>query len=170
MERISLPNGISLAWCSLRGESGHAAGRRLLGALYRERTGTAPPPIRLLERGKPVFETGPWHFSISHTRQFAFCALAPAPIGIDAEECARAVPPRLADKILSPGERSQYAGAPDKNAALLTFWVLKEAAAKLSGLGLNGYPSHTDFTLEDPRVYHIGQCVLAVIQEESHAL
>ncbi len=170
MEILSLPNGISLAWCPLSRESGHEAGRRLLAALYRERTGDAMPAIRVLDRGKPVFVDGPWRFSISHTRHFAFCALSPVSIGIDAEELDRPIRPALAQKILSPGELAQYEAARDKNTALLTFWVLKEADAKRSGLGLNGYPDHTNFSLDDPRVMQIGPCIAAIIQEEHHAL
>ena len=56
--------------------------------------------------------------------------------------------------------------AQDKHYALLKFWVLKEAAAKLSGEGLRGYPNHTDFSLEDPRVTEIDGCLVAVLEEE----
>ena len=48
---------------------------------------------------------------------------------------------------------------------MLTFWVLKEAAAKLSGEGLRGYPNHTHFSLEDPRVTELDGCILAVMEE-----
>jgi phosphopantetheinyl transferase len=47
---------------------------------------------------------------------------------------------------------------------LLTFWVLKEAAAKQSGTGLNGYPNHTHFSLDDPRVTESHGCLLAIIE------
>jgi hypothetical protein len=43
--------------------------------------------------------------------------------------------------------------------------VLKEAAAKLSGEGLRGYPNHTNFSLEDPRVTETDGCILAVMEE-----
>jgi phosphopantetheinyl transferase len=48
---------------------------------------------------------------------------------------------------------------------LLTFWVLKEAEAKLSGQGLKGYPNHTNFSLEDPRVTQMEGCLVAVMEE-----
>ena len=41
--------------------------------------------------------------------------------------------------------------------------MLKEAEAKCSGLGLRGYPNHTEFDLEDPRVQELGGCMVAVI-------
>ena len=165
MEMLELDRGITLAWCALEGESGHEAGLRLLQALYRRRTGSELPPVCRTERGKPYFPTDPLHFSISHTPRHAFCALSPTPIGIDAEELDRKTNRKLADKILSPAERQQYDASPDKCRALLTFWVLKEAAAKLSGEGLRGYPNQTNFTLPDPRVRELGGCLVAILEE-----
>ena len=54
--------------------------------------------------------------------------------------------------------------------ALLRFWVLKEALVKCGGEGLQGYPNHTDFHPDDPRIQIRDGCLVAVIQqEESHA-
>ena len=151
--------------CELNGKTGHEAGRELLASLYRAETGEDLPEIRVTDRGKPYFVTGKWHFSISHTSHHAFCALSERPVGIDAEELDRNINLRLADRILSPGERAQFDAAADKRLALLTFWVLKEAAVKLSGEGLRGYPNHTDFSLDDPRVCTMDGCLLAVTEE-----
>lgn len=156
---------MELRYMALDGMTGHEAGRQLLAQLYREKTGKALPEICVTPRGKPYFAEGGLHFSISHTKHYAFCALSQHNIGIDAEEEDRKVDLRLADKILSPGEKAQYAAAPDKQLALLTFWVLKEAAGKLSGQGINGYPDHTDFSLDDPRVTRISGCLVAVMEE-----
>ena len=104
----------------------------------------------------------------THTKTTVFCAISDVPLGIDAEDLNRRVSPTLAQKILSPAEYAQYEQVPeaDRNEALLRFWVLKEAEAKCSGLGLRGYPDHTDFDLNDPRVSKIGECIVAVIQAE----
>ena len=147
----------------LNGRTGHEAGRELLGRMYREETGEECPEIAIADRGKPYFLNGIWHFSISHTKKHVFCALARCPIGIDAEEVTRKIDLRLADKILSVAERAEFDAAGDQNKALLTFWVLKEAAAKLTGDGLRGYPNHTSFSLADPRVQERDGCLLAVI-------
>ena len=155
-----------VASSELNGKTGHEAGRELLASLYRKETGEKLPEIRISDRGKPYFASGKWHFSISHTPRHAFCALSERPVGIDAEELDRDINLRLADKILSPGEKARFDAAADKRLALLTFWVLKEAAAKLSGEGLRGYPNHTDFSLDDPRVCTMDGCLLAVITKE----
>ena len=154
-----------IASCEFKGITGHEAGRMLLARLYREETGEDLPPIAVTERGKPYFEASALHFSISHTKRHAFCVLSREKVGIDAEEKERNIDLRLADKILSPTEKQQFDAAEDKRLALLRFWVLKEAAAKATGEGLRGYPNHTAFSLDDPRVTEIDGCLVAVVEE-----
>ena len=154
-----------IASCALSGRSGHEAGRVLLAKLYREETGQPLPPITVTDRGKPCFEGSALHFSISHTRHHAFCVLSDRNVGLDAEELDREINLKLAEKILSPGEKAQFLRASDKRRALLTFWVLKEAAAKLSGEGLRGYPNQTSFSLDDPRVSEMEGCLVAVLTD-----
>ena len=154
-----------LVWCKLEGQTGHEAGRQLLAEVYRAETGEDLPEIRLTDRGKPYFPGSPWHFSISHTPKHAFCVLSRNNVAIDAEELDRKMNLKLAEKILSPMEKRQFDAAENKERALLTFWVLKEAAAKLSGEGLRGYPNHTHFSLEDSRVSELDGCILAVMEE-----
>lgn len=141
----------------------HEAGISLLKTLY----GEPLPQIRRTQRGKPYFVDSPLFFSISHTKAHVFCALSQRPIGIDAEEADRNIRLSLAEKILSPTEMQQFIHASDPRRALLTFWVLKEAAAKCTGEGLQGYPNHTAFSLDDPRVREINGCLVAVIEEDS---
>ena len=155
-----------IAHCRLNGRSGHEAGRELLRQLYREETGEELPEILTTDRGKPYFSNNVLHFSISHTPEHAFCVLCEKNVGLDAEEADRNINLKLAEKILSPMEKSQFDAAADQRKALLTFWVLKEAAAKLSGEGLRGYPNHTNFSLDDPRVTEIDGCLVAVLEGE----
>lgn len=143
---------------------GHEAGRRLLKKMYKTRFGREMPEILVGERGKPCFADGSAHFSISHTKGHVFCLLSDRPVGLDAEEMDREVDLRLADKILSANEKAHFARETDKRAALLKFWVLKEAAGKLTGEGIKGYPDHTDFSPDDPRIQIIDGCYVAVIE------
>ena len=151
-------------------KEGHSAGRGLLRVMYEAHTGKPMPSIARGTRGKPYFPESDLHFSISHTRSHVFCALSDKPIGIDAEPLDRKINLLLAEKILSPSERNQYDAAVDKRMALLTFWVLKEAHAKCTGEGLRGYPNRTAFSLDDPRVFQKDGCLIAVIEEDDHAL
>ena len=147
-------------------EGGHRAGRQLLRKMYEETFGKAMPEILVTERGKPYFQDNPVHFSISHTKKHVFCVLSDRPVGIDAEEVSRDIRPELAEKILSASEKTQYEQAENRKEALLRFWVLKEAAAKCTGEGLRGYPNHTAFSLDDPRVFQMNDCFVAVIETE----
>lgn len=167
----------------LNGLDSRVAGKLLLAQMYEELTGEEMPPIEKAPRGKPYFPGSNIYFSITHTKTTVFCAIADTEVGIDAEDLNRKVSPNLAQKILSPMEYAQYELLPEEeqNEALLRFWVLKEAAAKCSGMGLRGYPDHTEFSLDDPRVQKLAGCMVAVIcaeepqvedntQEESDAL
>lgn len=150
----------------LNGQTGHEAGRELLSELYRRATGREHPPIAVMDRGKPYFLNSDWHFSISHTKKHVFCVLSRRPVGIDAEELTRRIDLRLADKILSPIEREEFDAAEDKNRALLTFWVLKEAQGKCSGRGVGIHPNHTKFHLTDDRVFEKAGCLVAICTQE----
>ena len=159
---------LKLDFWPLNGLDSRVAGKLLLAQMYEELTGEAMPPIEKAPRGKPFFPGSNLHFSITHTKTTVFCAISDSEVGIDAEELTRQISPALAQKILSPGELAQYELLPqeERNKALLHFWVLKEAEAKCSGLGLRGYPNHTEFDLNDPRVQKLGGCMVAVIQAE----
>ena len=97
----------------------------------------------------------------------AVCVLSDRNVGVDAAETDRRVHPGLAGKILSAPERERVDRSDDPRLALLRLWVLKEAAAKLTGEGLRGYPNQTDFSPEDSRVREIDGCLIAVLQEET---
>ena len=157
---------MKLVWMRLAGRGGHEAGRQLLMRLYRQETGGECPAVLTTPRGKPYFEDSLLHFSISHTKNHAFCVLSPRPVGIDAEEMDRNIDLRLAEKILSPRERIRFEESGCQRETLLRLWVLKEAAAKLSGEGLRGYPNHTDFCPDDDRITEIDGCYVAVLEGE----
>ena len=149
---------------------GHAVGRALLREMTESLTGQPMPEIRITQRGKPHFTSGNLHFSITHTKHHVFCALSDRPVGIDAEEMEREIPTKLIPKILSPFEIAQYQEAARQPLALLKLWVLKEAYFKYLGTGINGWPNHTNFSVDDPRVTEQYGCLVAVVQEDTYAL
>ena len=155
-----------LAWRKLDGLSGHETGRQLLAQLYHTHVGGEMPRILTEALGKPYFENSPWYFSISHSRRHAFCVLADHPVGIDAEEQDRKVPPHVMQKILSPMEWTQVVRSENPDLAFLSIWVLKEASAKQTGEGIRLHPQYTEFTLPDPRVQRIDGCVVAIVAED----
>lgn len=150
---------------ALDGRDGHSAGRALLARLYQQAAGEALPPIALTERGKPYFPNGKWHFSISHTAHFVFCALSDRNIGLDAEEKGRQVTPAMLEKFTSEGEKIRLGDDPQD--AFLRLWVLKEAYAKLTGRGMGSWLKNTDFDPLDPKIQEIDGCYVAVLEEEN---
>lgn len=151
-----------LEWARLEGRDGHTAGRQLLASLWRRHGDGPMPEILVTERGKPYFASGRLHFSISHTKEHVFCCLSDRPVGIDAEEAERKLPPRIAERFLSETERRRWEQAADRDRALLRLWILKEARAKASGSGIGYRMRQTDFTPEDPRIREIDGCLLAI--------
>lgn len=152
-----------MAWQALDGQNGHEVGRRLLAGLYEAHAGGPMPEIVTTDRGKPRFCQGDWHFSISHSKNHAFCVLSDREVGIDAEEADRRISLTLAPKILSATELAQFAASDDPRDTLLRFWILKEATAKCTGEGIRWHPNHTDFTLPDDRITEIDGCLVAVV-------
>lgn len=153
-----------LLWEALDGRSGHEVGRLLLAQLYTQATGEKMPPIALTAQGKPHFTAGNWHFSISHTDNFAFCVLGQRNIGMDAEEKGRRVSPAMLTKFLSNTEKTRLGEYPQD--AFLRLWVLKEAEAKLTGRGIGNWMKHTDHDPFDPRIREINGCYVAVLEDK----
>ena len=151
---------MKLLYKRLEGQDGHTAGRELLEALC----GGPLPEIAYTKLGKPYFVGSDLHFSISHTPRHAFCVVSDKPVGMDAEEMDRNISLSLAEKLLSPTELGQFRQADDPRLALLKFWVLKEAAGKCTGEGMQLWPNHTSFSLSDPRVQEIDGCLVAIIE------
>jgi len=151
---------MELLWTRLNGQTGHEAAYALLAQAVGDL-----PKICYTDRGKPFFPEKDLHFSISHTKNHAFCAVSHQNIGIDAEETDRKVRLHLADRYLSPAEKARFDAAENKAAALLRLWVLKESYAKLTGRGLGDYLKNTDFDPEDPRIQIIDGCFVAVMEE-----
>ena len=150
---------------ALDGRDGHEVGRLLLARLYSQATGEELPPIAVTPRGKPYFPNGDWHFSISHTDHFAFCALSRNNIGLDAEEKGRKVSPTMIEKFTSDAEKNRLGTDPQD--AFLRLWVLKEAWSKLTGRGMGNWIKDTDFDPFDPRIQEINGCYVAVLEEEN---
>ena len=152
-----------LLYEALDSRDGHQVGRALLAQLYRQATGEELPLIATTPRGKPYFPDGKWHFSISHTKNHAFCVLSRHNVGLDAEEKGRKVSPALMEQYTSDAEKERLGDDPAD--AFLRLWVLKEAQSKLTGRGMGNWLKDTDFHPDDPRIQEINGCYVAVLEE-----
>ncbi|WP_410606686.1 4'-phosphopantetheinyl transferase family protein [Amycolatopsis sp. lyj-109] len=97
--------------------------------------------------GRPRLAGAP-EFSVSHTSRRLLLAVAEAGlIGADIEDLASAADPAgLAGVVLSAAEHREFSAADPAERAgrLLTAWTRKEAAMKLTGLGLAAAPARVD--------------------------
>lgn len=87
--------------------------------------------------GKPFLKDHPAvHFSISHSGEWAVCALDDAPIGVDIEQIRSIDTERLATKTFGMT-------APVTPETFFSMWTHKESYLKAIGVGLGGL--HTAF-------------------------
>ncbi|MBE6718409.1 MAG: hypothetical protein E7574_04045 [Ruminococcaceae bacterium] len=82
--------------------------------------------FKTMENGKPYIEGNPFYFSLSHSGDYAVCAISDTPVGIDIEldkELSTLVKKRFAENMLE--------------------WTKREAKGKLTG---NGFFDKTEDT------------------------
>ena len=89
-------------------------------------------------KGKPYIFHMPWHYNLSHSRDYVALAISDAPVGIDIQE-KRPYTDSLVKRFFSEAEAAAYEGlfpATDRETLFYTFWCRKEAYGKLLGTGL----------------------------------
>ena len=89
---------------------------------------------------KPYCVNYPYHFNISHSKNYTVVAVSDKPIGVDVE-VVRPFSAKAAAKILTEEEKSfvmldniEY----NKNERFFKLWCAKEAYLKLIGTGISG--------------------------------
>lgn len=95
-----------------------------------------PPTITVGENGKPAWDVEGLCFNLSHSGDFAACAIADQAFGLDVQErCAYRE--GLARRFFSEAERREIEGAEDRDQAFGRIWALKESWIKALGTGLS---------------------------------
>lgn len=99
----------------------------------------ALPEIVRAEGGKPYFKDYPeTYFNLSHSGDWAMCALSDAPVGADIE----VVRPRrenLPAYTFKRGDYAQYLALGGDWPAFYTLWTEVESIIKYTGEGLSAY-------------------------------
>lgn len=122
----------------------HEAGRRqslaayllLMRGLSREYGIEEPPAFEFGEHGKPRLQGRPdIHFSLSHCRQAAVCALSSRRVGVDVESIGR-YREGVARYTMNDEEMGLILGAERPDVAFTRLWTMKEARQKLTGEGI----------------------------------
>lgn len=98
--------------------------------------------------GKPFAKGLPVHFSVSHSGNYAVCAVSDSEIGIDIEKI-RPINHRTAERFATEGEKKYISTKPD---AFFEIWTLKEAYFKCIGTGLGADIKNVSFKVENGSV------------------
>jgi 4'-phosphopantetheinyl transferase len=89
------------------------------------------------EHGRPTVLTpgDPVEFSLTRAGRVVAVAVAPAPVGLDAEPTRDGMAELLGSEMFSEEEQAWICSG-DQDCRILQLWVAKEAVGKVSGLGL----------------------------------
>lgn len=94
------------------------------------------PDMERAERGKPFFPSGTqYQFNVSHSGEFAVCALDREAVGVDIQIVQKRRQP-LIDRVCSPQERQWLRRRGDRAEDFTLLWAMKESRCKHSGEGL----------------------------------
>lgn len=117
--------------------------------------------------GKPRFLRHPmWHFSLSHSGEWAVCALGESPLGIDIERRREVRAAALAARYFTPWEAAlvKRLSGVERQAAFFRLWTAKESVLKAEGTGLSGglaVPVGYGETLRAPKPWKLREYPLA---------
>lgn len=89
------------------------------------------------DKGKPYFSDIDLHFSLSHSGNFAVCAVSDKEIGVDIEKI-RDVNPGVADRYFTVEECEYILSAENMKKAFFEIWTKTESRVKLTGKGIAG--------------------------------
>ncbi|WP_185958210.1 4'-phosphopantetheinyl transferase family protein [Fodinibius sediminis] len=146
--------------------------RLALKQLYRERGAGQSFSIRKDELGQPfgIGREQEYYVSIAHTDTRVFCGISgEEPIGVDIEPIGRAVPQKLSDRIMHPGEDGLRDVLP-----MIRLWTIKEAYIKLRGEGLRLNMNRVHIEQETAQTFieknHYKRAKICSFQHQEHWL
>lgn len=95
---------------------------------------------KMLEKavhGKPYFKDfSEIQFSISHSGEYAACALSSVPCGLDIQEMRPLRTKRLLERTMTEAEQRKIEGAQNREWEFCKHWAMKESFLKLTGEGI----------------------------------
>jgi 4'-phosphopantetheinyl transferase len=116
---------LQLFYTSFQG-SGHDAAYSLLAYAVKKEYAIDLPALEKTPGGKPFFPgRKEIHFSLSHTRGYALCALSRENVGCDMETVTRPIGDALRLRVCTPDQLAAF--------DFFTLWTLKESFIKYTG-------------------------------------
>lgn len=104
-------------------------------ALSREAGLSAPVNWETDARGKLYIPDIPFYVNLSHSGDYAVCAIADSVIGVDIER-VKAVNPSLSKRFFTEEEYEFIQSSPSPDEVFCDVWVKKESLIKAAGKGL----------------------------------
>ena len=95
-----------------------------------------PLDIDVNEYGKPTINNSPYFISLSHSGDYAACAVSDSEVGLDIEANAK-YNSAVIKRFFSSQEAAIVENSEDKNCGFAQIWTAKECALKYTGNGLN---------------------------------
>lgn len=127
----------------------------------------AAPDFSYGSNGKPYFPDYPqFHFSISHSGNYAVCAASDCEVGVDIQEI-RPVKASIAERFFTETERMQMerVTGDEEIRMLFRIWSAKESYVKLTGRGMaEGLQTFTA-DLENGRIWRADTACAAYLKE-----
>lgn len=96
------------------------------------RYGVFDADIAYTKAGKPHLLNSPLHFSLSHSGDYAACAISERPVGVDIQKIVP-VSQRVVSRFCTAEERRYLSGSADSERDVIRLWALKESWLKAAG-------------------------------------
>lgn len=152
-QALSLAAGLLLAHAVLQSDKQAVCGKALceckeekINPVYvsveeaiAELQGRNPVEIVKAPGGKPsLSDSRGLFFNLSHSGAYAACAISDKEVGLDIQQCGKAVSPAVLNRVLHETEKNSCAGLSEEEKAAFFFkiWAAKEAYVKCTGEGL----------------------------------
>lgn len=121
------------------------AAKAILCKLLESRFGITDFVVDCNENGKPFILGEKLCFNLSHSGNYAMCAVGDEATGCDVQQITE-YNQRVAKRFFTLVESEQLESDSDKARGFTRMWTLKESALKLSGEGVSGGLDRYDFS------------------------
>ena len=129
-----------------------------------------PVVYKINPNGMPYFDDKKITFSLSHSGDYAACAISNDEIGVDIQK-VREVNLKISKRVFTKSENTVLSSSQNKTNEFFRLWVLKESYMKAKGLGFKlGFKSfsvdkrndttnvYSLYNLNAPRGYNLAVC------------
>lgn len=133
-----------------------------------KRHGFSADNVTVGENGKP--ECKGIHFNVSHSGDFALCAVSDTLVGCDVEKVTDA-PMEIAERYFSEKECRYIEDATcveEKNRRFFRLWTMKESYVKMTGEGMGVSPGRVEIDMDTLKVYRDSLLQSCTLKNLSH--